>query len=108
MQDVHGNLVGESAGEVELAVTPAGLVSLDAVIDHGDGTYTATLTAGTTAGIVTIAGTLAAASRRGDADVGAPPARVSDHDHDHGRSRRNDGRRRLHLAGDGGGPQCGR
>ena len=73
VQDVHGNLVGESAGEVELAVTPAGLASLDAVIDHGDGTYTATLTAGTTAGIVTIAGTLAGEPIEDDADVELTP-----------------------------------
>ncbi len=55
VRDANGNPVGASAGTVALA---ASLGSLGAVTDHGDGTYTATFTAGTIAGTATIAGTL--------------------------------------------------
>lgn len=55
VRDAYGNLVGASAGTVILATS---LGSLGDITDHGDGTYTATFTAGTIAGSVTITGTL--------------------------------------------------
>ncbi len=55
VRDVYGNPVGASAGTVILATS---LGSLGDITDHGDGTYTATFTAGTIAGSVTITGTL--------------------------------------------------
>ena len=50
-----GQPIGSSAGTVMLTTT---LGTLGAVTDHADGTYTATLTAGTTPGTAAIAGTL--------------------------------------------------
>ncbi len=55
VRDSNGNLIGASAGTVTLSTT---LGSLSAVIDHDDGTYTAVLTAGSTAGTAVITGTL--------------------------------------------------
>jgi adhesin/invasin len=54
--DEHGNPVGASAGEVTL-VTSLGMLTLP-VFDHGNGTYSSTLTAGTTTGTARITGTL--------------------------------------------------
>jgi adhesin/invasin len=55
--DEHGNSVGASAGLVTLALNaPLGMLS--PLIDHNDGTYSAIFTAGTTAGIAEITGTL--------------------------------------------------
>ena len=54
--DGNGNPRGVSAGHVTLATT-LGSVTTPAT-DHGDGTYTATLTAGTTAGLAIVSGTL--------------------------------------------------
>ncbi|MBR9990787.1 MAG: hypothetical protein KFH98_13585, partial [Gemmatimonadetes bacterium] len=53
--DAGGDLVGASAGTVVLSTT---LGSLGDVIDHDDGTYTATFSAGATEGIALISGTL--------------------------------------------------
>ncbi|HEY0674544.1 MAG TPA: invasin domain 3-containing protein, partial [Longimicrobiales bacterium] len=54
--DANGNPVGASAGVVTLATTLGTLTQPP--VDHNDGTYTATLTAGTVAGIAEITGTL--------------------------------------------------
>ena len=56
-KDANGDPITTSAGTVTLQRLPA-LGVLSAVTDNGDGTYTATLTAGTVAGSVTITGTL--------------------------------------------------
>ncbi|HEX6307188.1 MAG TPA: Ig-like domain-containing protein [Longimicrobiales bacterium] len=55
VRDANGNAVGTSAGVVALSTT---LGQLGAVTDHDDGTYTATLTAGTKTGTVVVTGTL--------------------------------------------------
>jgi adhesin/invasin len=57
VRDSSGNLVGQSAGTVQLSTT-LGTILPDPATDHGDGTYTATLTAGTAAGTAIITGTL--------------------------------------------------
>src|SRR5690606_12299810 len=44
VRDDHGNLIGASAGDVELFTS---LGTLSAITDHGDGTYTAVLVSGT-------------------------------------------------------------
>ena len=54
--DVNGNPIGASAGPVTLTSTLG--TTLSAVTDHADGTYTATLMAGTTAGLAVVSGTL--------------------------------------------------
>ncbi|HEX6133597.1 MAG TPA: invasin domain 3-containing protein [Longimicrobiales bacterium] len=55
IRNAQGDPVGASAGTVTLAST---LGTMALVTDHDDGTYTATLTAGTVAGTALISGTL--------------------------------------------------
>ena len=55
LKDTFGNPLGASGGVVALSTT---LGTLSAVVDRADGTYTATLTAGTLSGTATITGTL--------------------------------------------------
>jgi hypothetical protein len=68
--DAHGELVGASAGTVVLAAT---LGTLDAVLDHRDGTYSAILTAGTVAGDAVVSGTLDGAAIEDSAVVAFRP-----------------------------------
>jgi hypothetical protein len=53
-KDSNGNNITTGGATVTLATT---LGSLSSVVDHGNGTYTATLTSSTTAGTATITGT---------------------------------------------------
>ncbi|HEY0674098.1 MAG TPA: Ig-like domain-containing protein, partial [Longimicrobiales bacterium] len=54
--DANGNPVGASAGPITLAASLGTLTQPP--VDHNDGSYTALLTAGTTAGVAEITGTL--------------------------------------------------
>ncbi|MGH7570617.1 MAG: invasin domain 3-containing protein [Gemmatimonadota bacterium] len=55
LRDAFGNPLTTGGADVDLATT---LGSLSAVSDEGDGTYTATLTAGTAPGTATVSGTV--------------------------------------------------
>ena len=55
LKDANGNNLGTGGDVVALSATAG---TLSAVTDNGNGTYTATLTSSTTAGIATISGTL--------------------------------------------------
>jgi len=65
-KDANGNNLAAGGDAVVLATT---LGALGAVADNGDGTYTATLTAGVVAGTATITGTINGAAITDDADV---------------------------------------
>jgi adhesin/invasin len=67
VRDASGNLVGASAGPVTLATTLGSLSQ--PVTDNGDGTYEATLTAGTTTGVAVVSGTLDGAAIADTAEV---------------------------------------
>jgi adhesin/invasin len=64
--DASGRPVAASAGIVALATTRG---TLSGVVDHGDGTYTATLTAGFNPGSAVISGTLNGSAIGGKATV---------------------------------------
>ena len=65
-KDANGNNLAAGGDAVVLATT---LGALGAVADNGDGTYTATLTAGVVVGTATITGTINGAAMTDDADV---------------------------------------
>ena len=73
LRDGYGNLVGKGGDPVVLA-TDLGMLGY--ATDHGDGTYTATLTSATTAGTATVTGSLGGVVFGDDAAVafvaGAP------------------------------------
>lgn len=68
LRDAGGNLVAASAGPVTLSST-LGTIDPVPATDHGDGTYTATLTAGTTTGLAVVSGTVNGAAIQDTAGV---------------------------------------
>lgn len=66
LKDTHGNRLAASGGTVTLSATAG---SLSAVTDHGDGTYSATWTAPTTAGTATVSGFVNGSALAGKASL---------------------------------------
>ncbi|MBD3920384.1 S-layer homology domain-containing protein [Paenibacillus sp. PR3] len=78
LQDAHGNAIATGGASVAINATKG---TVSAVMDNGDGTYTATLTAPTTVGTSTVSATIAGNAIASTASVqlvpGAPSTAVS-------------------------------
>ena len=72
LRDASGNVLTTSGGLVALSASSG---SLSAVTDHSNGTYSATLTAPTTPGTITVSGTLAGNALTATATVAASDVR---------------------------------
>ncbi len=70
LRDQYGNALSTGAGTVALSTTAG---TLSAVIDNGNGSYTATLTAPTVTGSATVSGTLNGSPLAGTATVAFVP-----------------------------------
>ncbi|WP_216597463.1 invasin domain 3-containing protein [Marinagarivorans algicola] len=75
LADINGNLLTSSGGVVALSITSG---TLSDVIDNGDGTYSAVLTAPTVTGEAVVTGTLDNAPITDDAAVMFTPGAVSE------------------------------
>lgn len=69
LKDVYGNSLTTGGDAVALTITPTVLGSLGIITDNSDGSYSATLTSSTTAGIDNITGTVNAATISDDTNV---------------------------------------